>query len=324
MRRRSFITLLGGAAVWPLTASAQQQTSKAARIGYLSAASAPDVNIESFRQGMRSFGYVEGPDFVIELRYAERDYSRFPALIEELLRAKVELIVTGGPSSRAAPLAGRSVPVVFGFSGDPVEAGIIKNFARPATNATGMSFLALDLAAKRVEMLKEVVPTITRLAVLSNPEHAGDASELRVTREAARNLGLVVVHFPVETDDLIESTLGKIAGSDCEALVVFPDALTIFHRQAIAGLAKDANMPSVFGWKPYVEAGGLMSYGPNLREAFARLAFYVDKVLKGAKPSDLPVEQPTKLELAINLKTARALGLTLPMTLQARADEVIE
>jgi putative tryptophan/tyrosine transport system substrate-binding protein len=324
MKRREFITLLGSTAAWPLAVRAQQLPSKAARIGYLSAASAPDDNIESFRRGMRSFGYVEGPDFVIEPRYAERDYSRFPALIEELLRAKVELIVTGGPSSRVAPLAGRSVSVVFGFSGDPVEAGIIKSFARPATNATGMSFLALDLAAKRVEMLKEVAPTVTRLAVLSNPEHAGDASELRVTREAARNLGLVVVHFPVETDDLFEPTLGKIAGSDCDALVVFPDALTIFHRQAIAGLAKDANLPSVFGWKPYVEAGGLMSYGPNLREAFARLAFYVDKILKGAKPNDLPVEQPTKLELAINLKTARALGLTLPMTLQARADEVIE
>jgi ABC transporter substrate binding protein len=174
VNRREFISLIGGgAAAWPLAARAQQQPSKAARIGYLSAASAPDVNIESFRQGMRSFGYVEGPDFVIEPRYAERDYSRFPALIEELLRAKVELIVTGGPSSRAAPLAGRSVPVVFGFSGDPVEAGIITSFARPATNATGMSFLSLDLAAKRVEMLKEAAPTVTRLAVLSNHDHRG-------------------------------------------------------------------------------------------------------------------------------------------------------
>jgi putative tryptophan/tyrosine transport system substrate-binding protein len=324
MKRRDFITLVGGGVAWPLAARAQQQPSKAARIGYLSAASAPDVNIEIFRQGMRSFGYVEGPDFVIEPRYAERDYSRFPALIEELLRAKVELIVTGGPSSRAAPLAGRSVPVVFGFSGDPVEAGIVTSFARPATNATGMSFLALDLAAKRVEMLKEAAPTVTRLAVLSNPEHAGEPSELRVTREAARNLGLEVVYFPVETDDSFEPTLGKIAGSDCDALVAFPDALTFFHRQAIAGFAKDANLPSIFGWKPFVEAGGLMSYGPNLREAFARLAFYVDKILKGAKPSDLPVEQPTKFELAINLKTAKALGLTLPVTLQARADEMIE
>jgi putative ABC transport system substrate-binding protein len=325
VNRRSFITLLGGAsAVWPLPVRAQQQPSKAARIGYLSAASAPDLNIESFKRGMRSFGYVEGPDFVIEPRYAERDYSRFPALIEELLRAKVELIVTGGPSSRAAPLAGRSVPVVFGFSGDPIEAGIVTSFARPATNATGMSFLALDLAAKRIEMLKEAAPTITRLAVLSNPEHAGEPSELRVTREAARNVGLEVVYFPVETDDFFEPTFGKIAGSDCDALAVFPDALTIFHRQAIAIFAKDANLPSMFGWKPYVEAGGLMSYGPILREAFARLAFYVDKILKGAKPSDLPVEQPTKLELAVNLKTAKALGLTLPMTLQARADEVLE
>ena len=189
LRRREFITLLGGAAAWPLAARAQQQSSKAARIGYLSAASAPDVNIDSFRQGMRSFGHVEGADFIIEPRYAERDYSRFPALIEELLRAKVELIVTGGPSSWAAPLAARSVPVVFGFSGDPVEAGIITSFARPATNATGMSFLALDLAAKRVEMLKEAAATVTRLAVLSNPEHAGEPSELSVHAKRRAILG---------------------------------------------------------------------------------------------------------------------------------------
>ena len=170
LRRRDFVALLGGAAAaWPLAALAQQQPSKAARIGYLSAASAPDANVESFRQGMRSIGYVEGRDFVIEARYAERNYSRFPALIEELLRAKVELIVTGGPATQAAPLAG-SVPVVFGFSGDPVEAGVVTSFARPTANATGISFLALDLAAKRVEILKEAAPAITRVAVLSNPE----------------------------------------------------------------------------------------------------------------------------------------------------------
>ena len=179
---------------------------------------------------MRSIGYVESRDFVIEARYAERNYNRFPALIEELLRAKVDLIVTGGPATQAAPLAGRSVPVVFGFSGDPVEAGVIASFARPATNATGVSFLSLDLAAKRVEILKEAAPAITRVAVLSNPEHAGEPSELRVTREAARNLGLEVAYFQVRTDDNFEPTFGEIARSDCDALVAFPDALMIFHR----------------------------------------------------------------------------------------------
>jgi putative ABC transport system substrate-binding protein len=324
MRRREFISLLGGAAAWPLTVLAQQQPSSAARIGYLSAASPPDANLESFRQGMRSIGYVETRDFIIEARYAERNYTRFSTLIEELLQAKVALIVTGGPSTQAAPLAARSVPVVFGFSGDPVEAGVVTSLARPAANATGVSFLALDLAAKRVEILKEAAPGISQIAVLSNPEHAGEASELRVTREAASKLGLQVTYFPVRSDGDFDPTLGEIARSSCDGLVTFPDALTIFHRQAIGTFAQDANLPSVFGWKPFVEAGGLLSYGPNLRDGFARLAFYVDKILKGAKPSELPVEQPTKLELVINLKTAKALGLTLPMTLQARADEVIE
>jgi putative tryptophan/tyrosine transport system substrate-binding protein len=323
VRRREFITLLGGAVAWPLAARGQQ-ADRTRRIGYLSAASAPDANIDSFRHGMRNIGYVEGRDFVIEVRYAERNYGRFPQLIEELLRAKVELNVTGGPSTRAARLASRSVPVVFAFSGDPVDEGVVASFARPAGNATGLTFLALDLAAKRVDILKEAAPTIKHVAVLSNPEHAGEPSELRVTREAAQNLGLEVAYFQVRTDDDFEPTFGAILRRDCDALLAFPDALTIFHRQAIALFAKDANLPSIFGWKPFVQAGGLLSYGPNLQEGFARLAYYVDKILKGAKPSDLPVEQPTKLELIINLQTAKGIGIKLPQSLLFRADEVIE
>jgi putative ABC transport system substrate-binding protein len=323
LKRREFITVLGSVAAWPIAAPAQQPL-KIVCIGYLSAASPPDVNIDNFREGMRSIGYVEGRDFIIEIRYAQRNYSRFPTLVEELLRAKVDLIVTGGPAAQAAPLAGPSVPVVFGFSGNPVDLGIVASFARPGGNATGLSFLALDLAAKRVEMLKEAAPPITRLAVLSNPEHAGEPSELRVTREAAGKLGLEIEYFPVRADADFEPAFGKIAQSDCNALVAFPEALTIFHRQAIATFAKDANLPSIFAWKPFVEAGGLMSYGPSLRDNFARLAFYVDKILKGSKPSDLPVEQPTKLELILNGQTAKQIGITLPTSLLFRADEVLE
>ena len=294
------------------------------RIGYLSAASAPDANIDSFRHGMRNIGYVEGRDFVIEARYAERNYGRFPQLIEELLRAKVELIVTGGPSTRAARLASQSVPVVFAFSGDPVDEGVVASFARPAGNATGLSFLSLDLAAKRVEILKEAAPTIKQVAVLSNPEHAGEPSELRVTREAAQNLGLEVAYFQVRTDDDFEPTFGAIFTTRLRRLACVSRCSDDFPPSAIALFAKDANLPSIFGWKPYVEAGGLLSYGPNLRDGFARIAYYVDKILKGAKPSDLPVEQPTKLELVLNLKTAKAIGITLPQSLLFRADDVIE
>ncbi len=186
MRRREFIRLIGGAAAWPLAARAQQPREKPTRIGYLSASSPPDSTLESFLAGMRVLGYGEGRDFVVEVRYAGRDYSRFPALVEELLRARVELIVTGGPSSRAAPLAGVSVPVVFGFSGDPVDAGIVASFARPGGNATGVSLLSLELSAKRIDLLKEAKPTMTRVAVASNPDHAGDSSELKATRGGRR------------------------------------------------------------------------------------------------------------------------------------------
>jgi putative ABC transport system substrate-binding protein len=324
VRRRDFIALLGGAAAgWPLAARAQQR-GKPARIGYLSAASAPDYNLESFRGGMRALGYSEGRDFVIEVRYAQRDYSRFPVLVEELLRARVDLIVAGGPASRAAPLAGASVPVVFGFSGDPVDAGIVASFARPGGNATGVSFLALDLSVKRLDLLKEAKPTMTRVAVLSNPDHAGDASELKATRETADALGLAIEHFEVRTDDGFEPVFAAIAQSKCDGLLAFPDALTNFNRQKIVAFALRGRLPSIYGWKMYAEAGGLMSYGPVLYDAFARLAVYVDKVLKGAKPADLPVEQPTKLETVINLKTAKAIGLEIPTGLILRADELLE
>jgi putative ABC transport system substrate-binding protein len=321
--RRGFITLLGGVSVCPLGARAQQP-GKPVRIGYLSATSAPDVYMEIFRQGMGGVGYLEGRDFVIEARFAHRDYGRFPGLIEELLSAKVALIVMGGPASRAAPFAAKSVPVVFGFSGDPVDAGIVSSFARPGGNATGISFLQLDLAPKRVDLLKEAVPAINKVAVLSNPDHAGDVSELRATRDAARQRGLAIQHFQVRTDDSFEPAFTAISQSGCNALLAFPDALTFFHRRAIADFAVRGGLPSIFGWKPYVEAGGMMSYGPILRDNFARLAVFVDKILKGARPADLPVEQPTKFELVVNLKTATALGLELPWFLQQRADEVIE
>jgi ABC-type uncharacterized transport system substrate-binding protein len=322
-RRKFLATLGGGAAAWTLPARAQQPV-KPARIGYLSASSAPDANMDIFRQGMGAVGYVEGRDFVLEARFAHRDYSRFPALIEELLSTKVVLIVLGGPASRAAPFAEKSVPVVFGFSGDPVDAGIISSFARPGGNATGISFLQLDLAPKRVDLLKEAVPSISKVAVLSNPDHAGDVSELRATRDAAGQRGLALQHFEVRADDSFKPTFTAISQSGCNALLTFPDALTFFHRRAIVDFAVREHLPSIFGWKPYAEAGGMMSYGPILRDNFARLAVFVDKILKGAKPADLPVEQSTKFELVINLKTAKALGLEVPWFLQQRADEVIE
>jgi putative ABC transport system substrate-binding protein len=325
VQRRKFIALLGSAAGYHTIGTADaQQPPKITRIGYLSATSVPDTNIQSFRQGMHLIGLAEGRDFVIEARYAERDYRRFPALVDELLRAKVDIIVTGGPSTAAASIASRSAPVVFGFSGDPVALGAVASLARPGGNVTGVSFLALDLAAKRVELLKEMAPSVTRVAILANPDHAGDLSEQRVTREAAQAQGLVVEHYPVRDDASFAPALGAIAGSKCNGLLVFPDALTAFHRQDIAQFAMDAHLPSIFGWRLYTDAGGLMSYGPVLADAFARLAYFVDKITKGTSPSELPVEQPRKFELVVNLKTAKAIGIAVPQSVLLRTDEVIE
>jgi putative ABC transport system substrate-binding protein len=322
MKRRQFIAGAAGAAV-SVTAHAQPRGS-VARIGFLSPIGPPDRNLESFRQGMRALGYLEGRNFALEVRYAHRDYRRFQGLVQELIAAKVDLIVTSGAATRGAPFAAQSVPVVFGFSGDPVDAGIVASFARPGGNATGISLLSLELAAKRVEMIKELAPGIRRIAVLSNPEHPGDASEERATREAAERLGLQTRHFPVANDASFEAVFDAIAGSDCNALITQPDALTLFHRAKIGGFALSHRLPSMFGWRDFTEAGGLISYGPIRDLSARRLAYFADKILHGAKPADLPVEQPITLELVVNLGTARKLGLTIPQTFLARADEVIE
>src|SRR6516225_5877388 len=324
IRRRELIAALGSSPVaWPLAARAQQRA-KPARIGYLSSSSPPDVNLESFIRGMGAIGYGEGRDFVVEARYAGRDYSKFPSLADGWLRTQVDLIVAGGPAFRTWRLAAVPVPVVFLFSGDPVDAGIVASFARPGGNVTGVSLLSLDLSVKRVDLLKEAMPTMTRVAVLSNPTHPGEVSELRATREAARVLGLAIEHFDVESDDDFEPAFAAIAQSTCDGLIAFPDALKNFNRQKIVSFALRRHLPSIYGWKMYAQAGGLMSYGPILDDVSVRVAVYVDKILKGAKPADLPVEQPTKLEMVVNLKTAKALGLEIPPGLILRADELIE
>jgi putative ABC transport system substrate-binding protein len=257
-------------------------------------------------------------------RFAARNYARFPTLVQELLEAKVNLIVTGGASTRAAPFAAQSVPVVFAFSGDPVDAGIVASFAHPGGNATGVSMLQLDLASKRVELLREIAPRVAHLAVLANPDHPGVASELKATREAAKDMSLQIEVFDPSSDDAFASALGALAQSPAEAVLTFPDALTFFHREKIASVAIARRFPSVFGWRAYTLSGGLVSYGPVQADAFARLAYFVDRIVKGAKPADLPVERPTKLELVVNVKTANAIGLVIPPPVLARADEVIE
>ena len=244
-------------------------------------------------------------------------------MVQELLSAKVDVAVTAGPMTRAAPLIAQSLPVVFALSGDPVDANIVVSFARPGGNATGVSMLQLEIASKRVELLNEVAPAVRRVAVLGNHEHPGVQSELRVTREAAKILGLQAVVFDLNEASLRDD-LETVRTNKPDGLVVFPDAGTFAHRHEIARAALRMGAASIFGWKTYVQAGGLASYGPVQADTHMRLAYFVDRIIKGTKPADLPVERPTKLELVVNVKTANALGLVLPPALLARADEVIE
>jgi len=232
--------------------------------------------------------------------------------------------VVAGAATPAAQRATKTIPIVFSYSGDPVEAGFVKTLARPGGNMTGITWLAFDLVGKRLELLKEAAPRVSRIAVLANPAHPGEQRELAETTRTARAIGATIQYHQVGTTADFQPAFDAIIKDSADALVVFPDGLTIVHRRQVAEFAVKHRLPSVFGWSEYVEAGGLMAYGPNRRETARRLAAYVDKILKGARPADLPVEQPAKFEFVINLKTAKALSLDVPPSLLLRADQVIE
>jgi len=329
LRRREVLTLLGGAAVaWPLAAHAQQQAGTVPRIGFLGLTSPSDRPslLDAFRQGLRELGWVEGQNIVIDYRYAEGRVDRLPDLAAELVRLKVDLIVSEGTQGvTAARNATETIPIVMITVRDPVGTGLIASLARPGGNVTGMSGSAgLEIVAKQLELLKETVPKIRRVAILSNPANAYHPLANREVTVAARSLGvqlqLLEARGPTEFDGAFAAMATERAGG----LLVVSDAIFNSNRTRLADLAARSRLPAAYGVRESVEAGGLMSYGTSFLDLYRRGAAYVDKILKGAKPADLPVEQPTKFELVINLKTARALGLEVPPTLLARADEVIE
>jgi len=300
-----------------------QQQKKIPRIGFLSAAAPPGTPYESFRRGLRDLGYVEGQNIAIEYRSGEGT-PRLTELATDLVQLKVDLIVAQGQAALTAKTAVRAVPVVFGLSGDPVDAGLIDGLARPGGNMTGITFLAFELVGKRLELLKEAVPKISRVAVMAYPGHPGEERELKETQLTAQALKIVLHYLSVTNPTDIDKAFGVIAKEHTDAILAFPDPITMAHRTQIAEFAVKRRLPSVFGWKDYVEAGGLMSYGPNLDESWRRVAVHVDKILKGAKPADLPAERPAKFEFVINLKTAKLIGLTIPPNVLARADKVIK
>jgi putative tryptophan/tyrosine transport system substrate-binding protein len=307
MRRREFIELISAIAFLPLAASAQQPA-KIRRIFWASTEAQPDPFVDGFREGLRERGYIEGTDFVLVLRYAPGNPDALRAVISELTGSNVDLAVSSGPATRAMRAA-TAVPVLFAISGDPVELGLVKSLAQPGGNFTGATFLSLDLGGKRVEMLKEVFPQLRRLAVLSNTDHPGERSEWGATQQAANALGIELVYVPFFGVRELDNALAGVGNARADAMLVFPEGATMVHRAKVAQFAIAKKLPSMFGWSEYCAAGGLLSYGANQRATYFRLATYADRILRGANPADLPVEQPTQFELAVNLKTAKALGI---------------
>ena len=323
MQRRQFITLLGGAAAaWPLATRAQQGA-KVHFILWVSTEVQPDPFIAGFRQGMKDRGYVEGQNLAFVLRYAPGDPVAVRAMLPELLAIPADLIVVSGPAMQAMKAA-TGKPVLFAISGDPVELGVAQTLNRPGRNFTGSTFLSLDVAQKRVQLLRELLPNLRTLAILSNTNHPGEQSEHKVTLEAAHALSIRLAYVPFGSGSELDGALERVRAENPDAMLVFPDGVTMVHRTKIAQFAKVHRLPSMFGWREYCDAGGLACYGANQRATYVRLAIYADRLLNGEKPSDLPIEQATKFELVINLKTAKALGISVPPSMQARADDMIE
>ena len=325
MKRRELLGVLGGAAVWPLAARAQQ-SGKLPTIGFLGATTASGASqwVVAFVQRLRELGWIEGRTMAIEYRWAEGRNERFTEIANEFARLKVDIIVTWGTASViAANQATSVIPIVFALAGGPVGTGLITSLARPGGNVTGLSSQQSDLGGKRLEFLREVFATLRRLAIMANVGSPVAALDMLEVQEAARTLGLEVATFEIRRAEDIAPAFEAIQGRS-DALYVCSDPLVNTNRIHIGTLALGARLPTMYVAREFVEAGGLMSYGPNYPVLFRRAAEFVDKVLRGTKPADIPVEQPTKFELVINLKTAKALGLTVPSTLLARADEVIE
>jgi putative ABC transport system substrate-binding protein len=326
MRRRDFIALLGGtAAAWPLAARAQQP-SKVPTIGFLGAYT-PSIQSQwtaAFLMRLRELGWIDGRTVTIEYRWAEGRDERFMEIAAELVRLKVDVIVTGGTAPiLAAKKATSSIPVVFATAADPVGTGIVASLAHPGGNATGLSLQWTDLAGKRVELMRELVPNLRSLAIMANVAAPGAVLELAEVQSTAHIFGLKASALEIHRAEDIAPAIEAI-GDRAEALYVCGDPLLNTHRTRINSLAADARLPTIYGAREYVDSGGLASYGANFPDLYRRAGDYVDKILRGARPAEIPVEQPTKFELVINLTTAKALGLTIPESFLLRADEVIE
>ena len=324
MKRREFITLIGGAAAWPLTAHSQE---KIPRIGFMgNSTAALEANlVGAFREGLRELGYEEGRNIVIEYRWADGQYERFPALVAELIAAKVDVIVTAGtPAALAVKKTTTTVPLVMVAVGDPVGTGLVPSLARPDGNLTGLSSVAPDLEGKRLELLREIVPSVSHIAVFLNSVNPFHVASMRQALAAGKTLGIKVQQYDIRKSEDLDGAFAALRKERPDALLILADRVFLHNRQRMMDFTEEQRLPNVNAYKELVEAGGLISYGPSYEDMHKRAAIYVNKILKGAKPGNLPIEQPTKFTLVVNLKAAKALGISMPPTVLSRADEVIE
>jgi putative ABC transport system substrate-binding protein len=330
MRRRQFITLLGGAAAaWPVVARAQEATSTIRRVGFLLPGVARTTAVrgllEAFREGLKEYGWVEGQNISVDYRFAEGKEDALPGIAAALVQSWLDVIVAEGtPAIQAAKNVTQTVPIVMAVSNDPVGSGLVASLNRPGGNITGLSVLSQELGGKRLQLLTEIIPGLARVAVLSNPSNPSNTLLLEQTKAAAQSLGVEIHVAEVQGPDRFESAFAAIAAAHAGALIVLGDGMLYSQQPRIVTFAAASHLPALFGEKEGAEAGGLIAYGPSIPASFRRAAAYVDKILRGAKPADLPVEQPTKFELVVNLQTARAIGVTIPTSILLRADEVIE
>jgi putative tryptophan/tyrosine transport system substrate-binding protein len=325
MKRREFITLLAGAAVWPLAAHARQPA-KVFSIGWLTAQRASSLTpfLDVFRTGLAELGYREGDNLKIEYRYGDDNLLRVAPLAAELTRQGVNLLVVQGAAVPLVHELKLSLPSVYVFSGDPVVAGIAESLARPGGNMTGLTFMAPELNAKRLELLRDIVPGLRRVAIIANPEHPGSEIERTYSEGTAQKLGLETEFFSTATEDQLTAAFAAMDPRPPQAISLFADGFAIQYRQRIIDYGMSHRAPLISGWPIFARSGAICSYGPKLSESYRRLAYYVDRVLKGTSPSGLPIERPTKFEMVVNMKTARALELTVPNSIIVSSDEIIE